>query len=184
MTETSESKSGMDAANSEKPSGRSKAAVLTVMLLVFEAVLVVGAFSMFSGPKESGAMPTMILEGDPLDSAFSEVLVFDGRLYNDRLGTAFEYRVKVAVKVRVEDSNWVEDKAARFSHELHMELDTIWRGADPRHLREVDKGTLTNRIERMLERWLSQSSENSTSGAEEIIQEVVLVPSPGIRINR
>lgn len=183
MTQSTLSKASKDAP-STKISGKRKAAILTAMLLVLEAVLVVGAFSMFTSPKQSGAMSTEISEEISFVSASTEVLVFDGRLYNDRLGTAFEYRVKVAVKVDEKDSDWVEDKAARFSHELHMELDTIWRGADPRHLREVDKKTLTNRIQRMLEQWLGQSGNTSATGTDEIIQEVVLVPSPGIRINR
>ena len=170
--------------DSKKSSGRRKAATLTEMLLVLEAVLVVGAFSMFTSPKTTEAVSMLDVESVSLGSEFSEVLVFDGRLYNDRLGTAFEYRVKVAVKVHAMDTDWVEDKAARFSHELHMELDTIWRGADPRHLREVDKCTLAGRIHKMLERWLTQSGEASLSDASEVIQEVVLVPSPGIRINR
>ena len=167
-----------------KFSGRRKAAVLTATLLVLEAVMVVGAFSMFTSPKTSEAMPIMAMDSGFNASEFSEVLIFDGRLYNDRLGTAFEYRVKVAVKVHALDSDWVEDKAVRFGHELHMELDTIWRSADPRHLREVDKATLSSRVQRMLERWLTKGGEQSAGGEEEVIQEVVLVPSPGIRINR
>jgi len=173
-----------EAPGTKTPSPRRKAATLTAMLLVLEAVLVVGAFSMFTSPRTTEAMSTMEDVSQVTGSEFSEVLVFDGRLYNDRLGTAFEYRVKVAVKVHALDSDWVEDKAARFSHELHMELDTIWRGADPRHLREVDKCTLAGRIHRMLERWLTQSGEQSAGNTTDVIQEVVLVPSPGIRINR
>ena len=114
----------------------------------------------------------------------SEVLVFDGRLYNDRLGTAFEYRVKVAVKVLDNNKSWVEEKASRFQNELNMELDTIWRSADPRHLREVDKRTLSGRIHRMLEQWLEAPENGDQEGNEQVVKDVVVVPSPGIRINR
>ena len=164
--------------------GRKKAAMLTVMLLVFEAVIVVGAFSMFSGPKTVDAEP---LEADlamVAEPELSEVLVFDGRLYNDRLGTAFEYRVKVAVKVLDNNKSWVEEKASRFQNELNMELDTIWRSADPRHLREVDKRTLSGRIHRMLEQWLEAPENGDEEGNEQVVKDVVVVPSPGIRINR
>ncbi|MCH2162105.1 MAG: hypothetical protein MK085_09560 [Phycisphaerales bacterium] len=163
---------------------KKKAAMFTMLLLVFEAVVVVGAFSMFSGPRNVDAQPLepgLETTGEP---AFSEVLVFDGRLYNDRLGTAFEYRVKVAVKVRDEDTVWVEEKSVRFQNELHMELDTIWRSADPRHLREVDKRTLSGRIRRMLEQWLERPDFDAEEGQEAVVKDVVVIPSPGIRINR
>ena len=167
-----------------KGGGRKKTAMFTMLLLALEAVVVVGAFSMFSGPKNVDAQPLEAEINETTEPTFSEVLVFDGRLYNDRLGTAFEYRVKVAVKVRDEDTIWVEEKAVRFQNELHMELDTIWRSADPRHLREVDKRTLSGRIRRMLEQWLEPSDVDPDQPRETVVKDVVLVPSPGIRINR
>lgn len=167
-----------------RPASRRKAAMLAVLLLVFEAAIVVGAFSFFNGPQASEATPTpFLIEPEPVQT-FAEVLVFDDRLYNDRLGTAFEYRVKIAVKVLEEDRDWVAEMAGRFAHELHMELDTIWRSADPRHLREVDKRTLTNRVRRMLEQWVNREQTPASGSEASVIHDVVVVPSPGIRINR
>ena len=158
---------------------------LAAMMLIFEAIIVVGAFSFFAGPKQVEATSTNgFLDAANEPQVFTEVLVFDDRLYNDRLGQAFEYRVKIAVKVLEEDREWVAELAARFGHELHMELDTIWRSADPRHLREVDKRTLTSRVSRMLEQWVSSERLITTADDTKVIHEVIVVPSPGIRINR
>jgi len=183
MSKSDETQAVSEGASPTKKTGRRKIAMFTGLLLVLEAVVVIGAFSMFTSPRTSEAM-SIISEDVEVEPVYSEVLVFDDRLYNDRLGTAFEYRVKVAVKVLEENTVWVEDKAARFSNELHMELGTIWRSADPRHLREVDKRTLTTKIHRMLDQWLVKSPSEGVMSSESVVSEVVLVPSPGIRINR
>ena len=184
MSKSDETQAVSEGSNPVKKTGRRKIAMFTGLLLVLEAVVVVGAFSMFTSPRTTEAMSMISDDIDVVEAVYSEVLVFDDRLYNDRLGTAFEYRVKVAVKVLEENTVWVEDKAARFSNELHMELDTIWRSADPRHLREVDKRTLTTKIHRMLDQWLIKSPSEGSMSGESVVSEVVLVPSPGIRINR
>ena len=168
-----------------QPAPWRKFLTLAAMMLIFEAIIVVGAFSFFSGPKQVEAMSTNVFHDvAEAPQVFTEVLVFDDRLYNDRLGQAFEYRVKIAVKVLEEDRDWVTELASRFGHELHMELDTIWRSADPRHLREVDKRTLTSRVSRMLEQWVSSERLVITADDSKVIHDVMVVPSPGIRINR
>ncbi len=184
MAKSDENEVVREASTPVKTTGRRKIAMFTGLLLVLEAVVVVGAFSMFTSPRTSEAVSMISEVSNVVEPVYSEVLVFDDRLYNDRLGTAFEYRVKVAVKVLEENTVWVENKAARFSNELHMELDTIWRSADPRHLREVDKRTLTSKIHRMLDQWLIKSPQEDSLGSQSVVSEVVLVPSPGIRINR
>lgn len=171
--------------NSGTTTSRRKIVTLAAMMLVLEAVVVVGAFSFFTGPKQLEASLTdVVLDATPLAPMYAEVLVFDDRLYNDRLGQAFEYRVKIAVKVLETDRAWVAALASRFGHELHMELDTIWRSADPRHLREVDKRTLTGRVGRMLEQWVVSERTYASDDGTPVIHDVIVVPSPGIRINR
>ena len=184
MTTRNES-NGAGVASPGPTTSRRKFVTLTAMMLILEAVVVVGAFSFFTGPTSLEATSTdVILDADPAAPSYAEVLVFDDRLYNDRLGQAFEYRVKIAVKVLDTDRNWVGALVNRFGHELHMELDTIWRSADPRHLREVDKRTLTGRVGRMLEQWVVSERTHAPDDGTPVIHDVIVVPSPGIRINR
>jgi hypothetical protein len=136
-------------------SGKSKggkAAMMTAFLLVAEAVVIGGAFMMFSKPADTEAVGlSHELEETEPEATLEEVVMFDGYLGNEATGVAFRYPTRVFLKVDARDRIWIEAEAARSAGTIHARLSEIWRSAGRRELDSADLATLEARVQRAFE---------------------------------
>jgi hypothetical protein len=76
MAKSDENEVVREASAPVKTTGRRKIAMFTGLVLVLEAVVVVGAFSMFTSPRTSEAVSMISEVSNVVEPVYSEVLVF------------------------------------------------------------------------------------------------------------
>lgn len=129
-----------------------KAAMTTAVLLVAEAVVIGGAFMMFSKPAEIEAvgLSPELAETAP-EAMLEEVVIFDGHLGNEATGVAFRYPTRVFLKVDARDRLWIEAESSRSAGTIHARLSEIWRSAGRRELDSADLAAIEARVQRAFE---------------------------------
>ncbi|MFO0894284.1 MAG: hypothetical protein U0574_04930 [Phycisphaerales bacterium] len=170
------SKANASERNEQKSAGRGgalKVAVITTALLVGEASAIVGLFAFVGRPTASHAETPAAAPADDAE----ELLLFEGRLSNDRAGTAFVYDTEVYVQVRKADAERIRKEIDRTRHETRAEVAAIWRTAEPGHFQEPRFETLTARLEAMLR-------ERFDKGGRSSIVKAVVVSGAGLRLGR
>jgi hypothetical protein len=160
-----------------KKGGRLKTLILLGAMVVGEAVLIVGALMVFSGPPE--------VQGGSLedhqaseDDKIVEQLVADAFLPNSKRGLAYLYDTEIYVQVKKRHQTVVSEEIERFRHEIMSELTTIWRTADPSHFDEPRLETLTRKVYALMNERFGVDEQSG----EPIIVKAVIVMGTGLRM--
>lgn len=162
----------------EGKGGRKKGLMVIGGVVIFEAVLIIGAMMLVGGPepvKASDVLP----DAQPESDKIVEILVIDERLPNNRQGINYVYDTEVWVHTRNRYEAMVSDELNRFRNEIKAELMAIWRTAEPRHLQEPRMENLTRKVYALL----SQRFGDDTESEEPVISKCVIVSGPGFRVD-
>ena len=148
-------------------------------ILVVEAVVIIGAMRTLGGPPEVGAAdPPATLEA-PADEKIVEVLVFNGKLPNNKSGVTYLYQTEIYAQVKQRYADPVNEELEQFRNEIKSEITAIWRTSDPRHFQEPKVETLTRKIQAMLDERFGVDLRRD----EPIISKCVIVLGTGFRVD-
>lgn len=148
-------------------------------ILVIEAVVIIGAMLLLGGPPQvQAAVPPATLEA-PADEKIVEVLVFSGKLPNNKSGVTYLYSTEIYAQVKTRYADRVNDELGQFRNEIKSEITAIWRTSDPRHFQEPKLQTLTRKIQSMLDERFGVDLRRD----EPIISKCVIVMGTGFRVD-
>ena len=122
-------------------------------VLVVEALVIVALFMFSGGPSEiraeAGVEDLVALGEQP-----AEVLIIAGKFQNPKSGRSYMYDTEIYVVVKQKHLDEVEMKKEKMQASITRDITTIFRRAEPSHLREQDLATLTRQVRAALEsRW-------------------------------
>lgn len=147
-------------------------------LLAVEAIVIIGAMVLVSGPpsvEASGALEPVELSED---EKIVEQLVVEGRFPNSRRGVTYLYDAEVYVQVRRRHVAQVRAELEQFTNEIKADIGAIWRTSDPHHFEEPRLENLTRKVYAMLAERFGDDPESG----EPIVEKVVIVMGTGLRV--
>ena len=156
-----------------------KPMILIVAILVLEAVVIVGALKMFTGPSEAQAIDPMAVAGVPDEEKITEVMILSARLPNSSTGVTYLYETEIYVQVKRKFADRVQEELEQFQNEIRAELTALWRTSEPQHFREPRLDTLTRKVYALL----SERFGNDPESGESIVNKPVIVMGTGFRVD-
>jgi len=133
---------------SEKTSALKPILIILVVLLI-EAGTIVGTMWLTGGPSEvEGAGLTADQKAEL--NKLVEVLVVEGRFDNQRTGRTYLYDTEVYATVRAKNLEKFKDELESMKTQISVEIQTIFRRAEPSHFQEPTLATLTRQIKSVL----------------------------------
>ncbi len=150
--------------------------VVTVILLV-EAVVIVGVTMLIGEPAEVNATDPIMLLDSP-EEEIVELLVLDARLPNNRSGITYLYDTEIYVQVKRKFEDRVTAEFKQFRNEIRAEITAIWRTSDPRVFEEPMLETLTRKVYALLNNRFGIDPQEG----EPVMSKCVIVMGTGIRI--
>ena len=87
-------------------------------ILIIEAAVIVGAMMLLSGPPEVEAAHTQATLETPEDEKIVEVLVFDGKLPNNKSGVTYLYDTEIYAQVKQRYADRVTGEIDQFRNEI------------------------------------------------------------------
>ncbi|MEM8739353.1 MAG: hypothetical protein AAGG38_12900 [Planctomycetota bacterium] len=159
-----------DAAGSpdEKKKGLPLMPIIAVAaVLLVEAVIIVALFMLSGGPTEVKAEPGVESEL-ALGEAPAEILVIAGKFQNTKSGRSFMYDTEIYVVVKQKHFDTVTEKKDAMQASITKDITTIFRRAEPSHLREQELSTLTRQVASALESRFG-NDENEEPFVDEVL---------------
>lgn len=141
-------------------------AVASVLLL--EAVVIVALFMFSGGPSEVKAEPGVIDELAALEEP-AEVLVLAGKFQNTKSGRSFMYDTEIYVVTKQKHFDFMEEKKEQMQASITKDITTIFRRAEPSHLREQELATLTRQVTAALEERFGNDAESDEPYVQEVL---------------
>ena len=156
-------------AEGEKKKGLPLMPILTVAaVLVVEAVVIVALFMFSGGPTDVKAEPG-VADEVALGEKPAEALVVAGKFQNTQSGRSFMYDTEIYVVVKQKHLAEVEERIAAMQASIQRDITTIFRRAQPSHLREQELATLTRQVKATLDEHFGRDEQD-----EPIIDEVLI----------
>lgn len=124
--------------------------IAVAAVLLIEAAVIVGLFMFSGGPSEVKAEPgveDMLAVGEQP----AEVLVLAGKFQNTKSGRSFMYDTEIYIKTKQKHFDYLTEKKEAMQATITKDITTIFRRAEPSHLREQELATLTRQISAALE---------------------------------
>lgn len=148
-------------------------------MLAVEAAVIIGAMKMLGGPTPVQAATTAEPVIDDEAERIEEIMVFDGRLFNNRSGVSFLYDTEIFIQVRHKNAGTVQAELEQFSNEIRAELGAIWRNSEPHHFQEPNLENLNRKVTALL-----NDRYGKSEGADEpVVLKTVIVMSTGFRLD-
>ena len=156
----------------EEAEGKKKLPLVPIIavaaVLLLEAAVIVGLFMFSGGPSEVQAEPgvaDLVAQGEEP----AEVLILSGKFQNTKSGRSYMYDTEIYVVVKQKHLEYMEEKKEQMQASITRDITTIFRRAEPTHLREQDLATLTRQVKAALEeRWGQDEND------EPYVQEVLI----------
>ncbi len=128
-----------------------KTILVVLAALLIEAGAIIGVFMFAAGPspvQADGMSSQAALTGEqPI-----EVLVVSGKFQNTRSGRAYLYDTEVWIVVKSKYEQEVVASQESIQAAIKSDVTTIFRRAEPAHLRESELSTLTRQIKAALDK--------------------------------
>ena len=157
------------AADDTKKKGLPLVPIIAVAaVLLIEAAVIVGLFVFSGGPSEVKAEPGVV-DALAAGEAPAEVLILAGRFQNTKSGRSFMYDTEIYVVVKQKHLDYLEAKQEQMQASITKDITTIFRRAEPSHLREQDLATLTRQVRASLEEQLGHDESD-----EPYVQKVLI----------
>lgn len=173
--ETTQKTEGAESAGKKKP----KTMILVAVILLVEAVAIIGGMKFFGGPSEADARDPMELAGVPEEDKITEIKIVNTRLPNSKTGVTYVYETEIYVQVKRKFEQRVNEELEQFQNEIRAELTALWRTSEPEHFREPRLETLTRKVYALL----SERFGNESETGEPVINKCVIVMGTGFRVD-
>ena len=141
--------------------------LILLAIMVAEGGLIFAAMRMFgaspattaAGEVDGDAAEASSLddEGTPVGE-LAEVLLADTDAFNNRSGRLYMYHIQVTGLVKVANRDRLEQLAAERGATIRDRINTVIRGADPKHLNEPGLETLRRQIQFELNKIIGDDS--------------------------
>lgn len=159
-----------------KKGGAMKAVVIVVVVMVIEAMAFLGMM-MLSGPDAAEAADVVPDEQAELDKPV-EVLVVEGKFDNQRTGRTYLYDTKIVVLVSQRHAEQFQADVEASQTQVSVDIQTIFRQAEPAHFQEPTRATLTRQVKAKLDERFGTDAED-----QPIIDEVLIAKCLSIRMD-
>ncbi len=167
----------------EGPRRRSRSAPRVALvvggILVIEAVVIIGAMTLLSGPAQVEAARVPAALEAPEEEQITEILVLDAKLPNNRTGVSYLYDTEIYAQVKKRYAERVTAELEQFRNESRAEITAIGRTAEPGNFQEPKLETLTRRVQTLLADRFGVDRAHD----EPIISKCVIVMGMGLRVN-
>lgn len=158
---------------------RPKTVLLVVIILVVEAVGIMGAMMFLGQPSNVSAVELEQNAAAAEDEKIVETLVLNARMPNNKSGVTYVYATEIYVQVRKAHLERVKAEIEQFQNEIKADITAIWRTAEPQYFQEPKLENLTRKVYALLdERFGMDKARN-----EPIVSKVVIVMSTGFRVD-
>lgn len=158
---------------------RSKTFIVIAVILVVEAVGIIGGMHFFGGPSEADARDPMQMAGVPDEDKITEIKIVNTRLPNSKTGVTYLYDTEIYVQVKRKYADRVNDQLEQFQNEIRAELTALWRTSEPESFREPRLESLTRKVYALL----NDRFGNDPETGEPIINKCVIVMGTGFRVD-
>lgn len=163
-----------------KKSGGMKTMIIVLVVVVLEAVGIVGAMMFMGGGAQAvSALEVTHEEHDAEGSKIVELEVLKGNLPNNKSGVTYIYNTEVYVQVKNRNAEPVKAEIEQFKAEIKADLNAIWRTAEPQHFQEPKLETLTRKVYALLDERFGLDKEHD----EAKVSKVVIVMGTGFRMD-
>ncbi|MHC4910732.1 MAG: hypothetical protein ACYTF9_13555 [Planctomycetota bacterium] len=162
-----------------KPKGKLKLIMMLVAMLAIEAVVIVGALALFSGPADVQAESGLEDDIVAADEQLVEQLVVDARFANAKRGVTYLYDTEVYIQVKTRYQTPVAEEIERFRNEIKAELNAIWRLTEPQYFEEPNLEFLTRKVYAQMTKRFGIDQETG----DPIVDKVVIVMGTGFRVD-
>lgn len=142
--------------------------IAVAAVLLIEAVVIVALFMFSGGPSEVKAEPGVedeIAQGEEP----AEILVLSGKFQNTKSGRSFMYDTEIYVVVKQKNMEDMELKKEQMQASITRDITTIFRRAEPSHLREQELATLTRQITSALQTRFGNEEETEEPYVQEVL---------------
>ena len=172
---------GLDSTDGQRKRRKSPArlVILVGSILVVEAVVIIGAMVLLSGPPQVEAAEVPASLEAPEEEQIVEIMVLDGKLPNNKSGVTYLYDTEIYVQVKKRYADQVAEELQQFRNEIKSEITAIWRTAELRHFQEPRLESLTRRVQTLLSDRFGVDKQRD----EPIISKCVIVMGMGFRID-
>jgi flagellar basal body-associated protein FliL len=158
--------------------GGKKTAIMILVVLVVEAVAIVGAMMFLRG--ESKVHATDITEPAHVseDDKIVEAEVLKAKMPNNKSGVTFIYDTEIYVQVKKRDVERVKAEIEQFQNEIKADITAIWRTAEPQDFQEPKLEKLTRKVYALLTERFGAAADS-----QPVVSKCVIVMSTGFRID-
>jgi flagellar basal body-associated protein FliL len=163
----------------DQPKGKGKTMIMLGVVVVVEAVVIIGAMMFIGKPatvKAEDQMPHVELSEE---DRIVETQVLEGRLANSKSGTTYLYQVEVYVQSRKKFEERVKAELEQFKNEVKADISAIWRTAEPHCFQEPKLETLTRKVYALLNDRIGSDDETG----EPVVSKCVIVMGTGFRVD-
>lgn len=174
--ETQQDQATTEEQKPKKGGGAMKAIIIVVVVMVIEAVAFLGMM-MMSGPDAAEAADVVPDEQAELDKPV-EVLVVEGKFDNQRTGRTYLYDTKIVVLVSQRHAEQFQADVEASQTQVSVDIQTIFRRAEPAHFQEPTRATLTRQVKAKLDERFGTDAED-----QPIIDEVLIAKCLAIRMD-
>lgn len=147
-------------------------------VLLLEVVTVMVAFSMAGGPKPVSADHADAHKMVDDSNNEAEELVIEDRFANSRRGDVYLYDTQIFVVVRKKHQEKVKSDLKTMAAQVHTDILTIFRRADPSFMHEDELQTLSRQIKSALDSRLGRDGEG-----QPIVQRVLITRCTEYRVD-
>lgn len=128
-----------------KKGGGLKLIIVVALIMVLEGGAVAFLVSSMGGPSAADASQLELLEGTGEDAPV-EIGLIEDRFQNMSTGHVWEWRVKIVLRAKQKNVNFIEKIKARDNATVTEGIAMIFRRAHDRHLREPGLETITRQL--------------------------------------
>ncbi|MBS3820922.1 MAG: hypothetical protein KGY81_04075 [Phycisphaerae bacterium] len=145
-----------------------KTILVVAAVLIIEAGTIFGTMWLSGGPAEvkgQGLAEDLKAEQNEL----VEVLVVEGKFDNQRTGRTFLYDTEIYATVRRKNQAKFKEELQAMKTQISVDVQTIFRRAEPSHFQEPTRATLTRQTKAVLDERFGKDAEG-----EPMVEDVLI----------
>ncbi len=160
-----------------KKGGAMKAIIIVVVVMVIEAAAFLGMMMMSGGPDPAAAADVVPDDQAELDKLV-EVTIVEGKFDNRRTGRTYLYDTEIVVLVRQRHAEQLALDIEASQTQVSVDVQTIFRRAEPAHFQEPTMATLTRQVKAKLDERFGTDAEDKP-----LIDKVLIAKCLAIRMD-
>ena len=153
-----------DEPNQDNPKKRAfslKTLLILAAVLLLEVATAVVAFMLAGGPNEVQADRTGAMAAEQGEKQVEE-LVIEDRFANSKRGKVYVYDTEIYITIKMKHQEQVQNQLKTMSAQVHADMLTIFRRADPSYMHEDALLTLKRQIKAALDERLGNDAEGKS----------------------